>query len=260
MKKTTLIFATMIAAMVTLTACGKEDVPENKIENKIEDIAQKMLEDLEKTSEEEKGSNQEQFPAEDLEEISEETENTRALTVIPHIHEVFPEITIGEDIVLEKNTLTGQTLEIENRVSFTVPEEWIEDYKDRTRTNYDYKDTQAPIEASVALRFTYDKAYDGISPISWESFEQDIIDTVTFNHEYETVDYLAHMNVNGYDGYVFNIVSPKDFSSSRTCIFIYIDNCYLKIQMDYFNTVDPTIKEEAFASTLDLISTLTPAN
>lgn len=256
MKKKTLIIATMVAAMVAFAGCGKEDIPEKKDKSKIENVAEKMSDDFVKYSEKEKENSREQFP----EKTQEETENTPTLTVIPHIREAFPEITIGDDIVLEKKSLTGETLMIENRVAFTVPEEWLESSATRTSVYYDYKDNNAPIEAFVGLQFFYDNALEGISYISWETFEQTIIDSITLHQEKSsnTLSNLTHININGYDGYCLDINRSHPSNSDITSLFIYMDGCYLQLAISYFDSVDPAIKESGFASAMEVISTLTP--
>lgn len=256
MKRKTLIFATMVAAMVALAGCGKEDIPEKKDKSKIENVAEKMPDDFVEYLEKEKENSREQFP----EKKQEETENAPTLTVIPHIRETFPEITIGDDIVLKETPLTGKQIIIGDLAFFTVSEDWIIFDPDRGIRTCLYKEKNAPAESYAYLMFAYDKILQDISFSSWFELETHIINNLNMVQasSSETITNLSYINVNGYDGYYYEIERADTTIVDSIHFEIYMNGYSFSVSVGYFDVVDPAVKEDAIASAMEVISTLTP--
>ena len=240
----------MVATMLALAGCGKEETPEEKFKSELQDA----LEDMEKDFEEAKKEHDSFF----FEEEPTVSEEVHTEIVIPYLREQYPDISIGDAMNLEKADLSGETLTIGNRVSFTIPEDWVVDSTNNTSVYCDYKGNSA-VESYVGLNFLFEKAVEGASYTSREAFDQHIIDLITFQHEnsYNRFTTLSPITINGYDGYYYELDRSSTSMSDNIYMDIYMDGAWFTITIAYFNDTDPAIKEAGIASAMEVARTLT---
>jgi len=227
-----------IAAALAIT-----EEPKEKLEQKLEDVTKETNNDS-------------------AEHLEQEAVNPPTRTVIQHVQKNYPGTSIGEDIILRGVTLTGQKVLIGNLASFTVSDDWILFDPDRGNRTGFYKDKNAPAESWAYLIFSYDTLLTDTSFSSWLELEKSIISTLDMVHgsSSETISNLCYINVNGYDGYYYEIERTDTTIADSIYFQFYMNGYTFTVSVGYLDTVNPTVKEAAIASAMEIIRTLTPLN
>jgi len=175
-------------------------------------------------------------------------------TIMQYVKDTYPEFTIGEDLLITNQNLSGETIIIREHVQFIVTDSWELRQQDDYNKYYRYKsDSSSNFEICIS-----NSSYSDSGDITEDEAIKWMKGEITYyvnstNNNHHKLNYVSEVHINDYSGIHLNVTTMN--GGTKEFIYVYIDGQKYTITLSYNSLNNST--EEVRQAALEMVGTIT---
>lgn len=179
----------------------------------------------------------------------------RKVDIIDYLEHINANTELGEKIVIEAKENTNEKKDLYGRLTIAMPTQWVYDAKDLKVDYYVYNGNK---EGADYINFCYNCNYVSAGRTCTEiEFSQEIKKTLDLWNEMNFLPKtISEVQIGKYEGYKMFVAAPSDSVTNAIRYFMWIDGYQMEFSINYFNSINPELLDEACQAAMQAIASI----
>lgn len=183
------------------------------------------------------------------------TEDEGKFDLIQYLSDINANTELGEKIVIKAQENTNPKIDLYNRITIPLAENWTYSSSDLKVDRYRYNNGQ---DQTSFVEFGYNCNYvatdNTCTEVEFTEFLKENLDLRNDGPNMPTR--VSEVQIGKYKGYEFYREAPSDSSTYAKKYHMWIDGYHVEFFIIAYATVDPAIYEEAYNSAMQAIASI----